>query len=72
MLSPNGHVEHAFHGVDDGEAFVAHTEPGAGRPLIEFLERMKFLTRVEISDVTDEVAVTWRPGRGTTLRADPA
>ncbi|MGH3361235.1 MAG: YgfZ/GcvT domain-containing protein [Nocardioides sp.] len=62
VLSPNGHVEHAFHGVDDGEAFVAHTEPGAGRPLVEFLERMKFLTRVEIADVTDEIAVSWRPG----------
>ena len=31
ILSPQGHVEHAFAGVDDGEAFVAHTEPGAGR-----------------------------------------
>ncbi len=28
VLSPQGHVEHAFYGVDDGEAFVAHTEPG--------------------------------------------
>ena len=62
VLSPNGHVEHAFHGVDDGEAFVAHTEPGAGRPLVDFLERMKFMTRVEISEATDELAVAWRPG----------
>ena len=61
VLSPNGHVEHAFHGYDDGEAFVAHTEPGAGAALAEFLERMKFMTRVEISDVTDDIAVTWRP-----------
>ena len=61
VLSPNGHVEHAFQGYDDGEAFVSHTEPGAGAALAEFLERMKFMTRVEISDVTDEIAVTWRP-----------
>jgi len=27
ILSPQGHVEHAFAGYDDGEAFVAHTEP---------------------------------------------
>jgi folate-binding protein YgfZ len=32
---------------------------------VDFLERMKFMTRVEIADVTDEVAVTWRPGRET-------
>jgi len=61
VLSPQGHVEHAFTGVDDGEAFTAHTEPGAGGPLLEFLQRMVFMTRVEISDVTDELAVAWRP-----------
>jgi len=61
ILSPQGHVEHAFYGVDDGEAFTAHTEPGQAAALIEFLERMKFMTRVEIADVTAEVAVTWRP-----------
>ena len=61
VLSPNGHVEHAFYGYDDGEAFVAHTEPGQAAALVEFLERMKFMTRVEIAEVTDELAVTWRP-----------
>jgi folate-binding protein YgfZ len=68
ILSPQGHVEHAFYGVDDGEAFTAHTEPGQAVALIEFLERMKFMTRVEIADVTAEVAVTWRP-RPTVERA---
>jgi folate-binding protein YgfZ len=63
ILSPQGHVEHAFRGADDGTAFTLHTEPGAAAPLIEFLERMKFMTRVEITDVTDEVAVAWRPSR---------
>jgi folate-binding protein YgfZ len=68
VLSPNGHVEHAFHGVDDGEAFTLHTEPGAGAPLREFLERMVFMTRVEVADVLD-VAVTWRP-QGEAQRYD--
>jgi folate-binding protein YgfZ len=61
VLSPQGHVEHAFTGVDDGTAFVAHTEPGAGRPLADFLDRMRFMMRVEVTLVTDEVAVAWRP-----------
>lgn len=61
VLSPQGHVEHAFTGVDDGEAFTAHTEPGAAAALIGWLERMRFMMRVEISDVTDELAVAWRP-----------
>jgi folate-binding protein YgfZ len=61
VLSPQGHVEHAFTGVDDGEAFTAHTEPGRAAALIEFLERMKFMMRVEIADVTGDLAVAWRP-----------
>ena len=61
VLSPQGHVEHAFTGVDDGEAFTAHTEPGAGAALVEWLERMKFMTRVEVS-LVDDLAVMWRPG----------
>ena len=63
ILSPNGHVEHAFYGYDDGSAFVAHTEPGQAAALIEFLEKMKFMMRVEITDVTDQLAVTWRPAK---------
>ncbi|MEQ6901082.1 folate-binding protein [Nocardioides sp. YIM 152588] len=60
VLSPQGHIEHAFSGVDDGEAFTAHTEPGRAAALVQFLERMKFMTRVEIAEV-DDVAVMWRP-----------
>lgn len=61
VLSPNGHVEHHFHAVDDGEALTAHVEPGRAVGLAEFLERMKFMMRVEVTDVTDELAVCWRP-----------
>jgi folate-binding protein YgfZ len=61
VLSPQGHVEHAFFGYDDGESFTAHTEPGAGAALVGFLDRMRFMMRVEVAEVTDELAVTWRP-----------
>ncbi len=60
VLSPQGHVEHAFTGIDDGETFTAHTEPGQGEALASFLDRMKFMMRVEITPATD-VAVMWRP-----------
>ena len=67
ILSPQGHVEHAFAGVDDGESFTAATEPGATASLIEFLDRMRFLSRVEVSDVTHDVALTYRPAAGHEL-----
>lgn len=61
VLSPQGHVEHAFAGFDDGERFVAHTEPGAGEALRGFLDRMRFMLRVEVLDRTDELACVWTP-----------
>src|SRR6478736_207290 len=38
-----------------------HTEPGHAAALVEFLDRMRFMMRVEVSDVTADLAVTWRP-----------
>ena len=61
VLSPNGHVEHAMYGIDDGEAFTAHVEPGEAAPLAAWLDRMRFMMRVEVEDLTDELAVAWRP-----------
>ncbi len=61
VLSPQGHVEHAMYGVDDGEAFTAHVEPGAAPALVAWLDRMRFMMRVEVEDLTDQLAVAWRP-----------
>jgi tRNA-modifying protein YgfZ len=63
VLDPHGHVEHAFIGSDDGEAFTLHTEPGRAEALVTFLQRMVFMMRVDITPV-DDLAVTWRPSRG--------
>ena len=41
--------------------------PHRARPaaaLVEFLDRMRFMMRVEVADVTDEVAIAWRPRDG--------
>jgi folate-binding protein YgfZ len=64
ILSPQGHVEHEFIGVDDGESFLAHTEPGAAKALVDFLESMKFMLRVEFT--MEDMAVCWRPTEGGT------
>jgi folate-binding protein YgfZ len=61
VLSPQGHVEHALYGVDDGESFTAHVEPGEASALVQWLDRMRFMMRVEVADVTAEVAAVWRP-----------
>ena len=67
VLSPQGHIEHALYGVDDGETFWAHTEPGAAPAAAQWLDRMRFMMRVEVADRSDEYAVVWVAGD-----ADPA
>lgn len=57
VLSPNGHVQHHLTLTDDGTAVWAHVEPGAAPSLLEFLQSMRFLLRVEPADVTDQFAV---------------
>jgi folate-binding protein YgfZ len=60
VLSPQGHIEFALYGVDDGETFWAHTEPGAVTQLAQWLDRMRFLMRVQVEDRTADYAVVWR------------
>ncbi len=68
LLSPQGRIEHGFSGVDDGETFLAHTEPGAAPALIAFLDSMRFMTRVEVADVSPELAVVGRRDLAWELR----
>lgn len=64
VLSPQGHVEHAMSGYDDGEAFWAHVEPGGAPALVGWLDSMRFMMRVEVEDVSAEWAAV-APGPET-------
>jgi folate-binding protein YgfZ len=73
ILSPQGHIEHGFSAVDGtdlsgSDTLLAHTEPGGGAPLVAFLERMKFMSRVEISERPD-LAVIGLPDLGWSIVA---
>jgi folate-binding protein YgfZ len=64
-LSPHGHVEHHALVAEDGETTWLDTEPGAAAgELLTFLEKMRFLTRVEPRDATAERAVLTLVGPG--------
>ena len=62
ILSPNGHVEHHLTLTDDGTATWIHVEPGTAGPLVEFLDSMRFMLRVEVTDVTGDYAVLTAAG----------
>jgi tRNA-modifying protein YgfZ len=57
VLSPNGHVEHHLTLTDDGTTTWIHVETGTAAPLVEFLDSMRFMLRVEVADATGGFAV---------------
>jgi tRNA-modifying protein YgfZ len=57
ILSPQGHLEHFLTLTDDGSAVWAHVEPGTAPALVAYLDSMRFMMRVEVTDVTSEYAV---------------
>ena len=70
ILSPTGHVQHDLTLTDDGTATWIHVEPGTAAPLVEFLDSMRFMLRVETGDVTGDYAVLTVAGPGS-AGADP-
>jgi tRNA-modifying protein YgfZ len=63
VLSPHGHVEHDLHLVDDGATTWITVEPGTTGALVAWLDSMRFMLRVEVTDVTADVAVVVEPVR---------
>ena len=63
ILDPQGRVEHQMGIVDDGETswLISETAPG----LTAWLDKMRFMMRVEVADVTDQWAVL-----GESVRAE--
>jgi hypothetical protein len=57
ILDPNGRVEHHLTLTDDGTSTWIHVEPGTAAGLVEFLDSMRFMLRVEVADVTGDFAV---------------
>jgi folate-binding protein YgfZ len=57
ILSPQGHLEHYLTLTDDGVATWAHVEPGTAPALVDYLNSMRFMTRVEVEDLSGELVV---------------
>jgi folate-binding protein YgfZ len=65
VLSPQGHVEHHLQLVETGSEVLAHVEPGTGPALVDFLDRMRFMLRVEVA--LADLSVSWVPGEAEGL-----
>ena len=62
LLDAQGHIEHQMFMVDDGTTTWMHTEKEKAEELVSYLEKMKFMLRVDVKDVSDEFAVLRAPG----------
>ncbi len=58
VLSPNGHVEHHAVVTDLAGTVYLDTEPGAGSALADYLDSMRFWSKVDVATVTDLAILT--------------
>ncbi len=64
ILDAQGHIVEQLFLVDDGQITWIHTEANRAAPLIEYLEKMKFMLDVEVTDQSNNYAVLRAPGAG--------
>jgi len=62
ILDVQGHVIDQLFLVDDGQSVWLHLEKVRVAPVIEYLNKMKFMLAVEIKDESDNYAVLRAPG----------
>lgn len=62
ILSPQGHLEHDLHAIEDGTQTWLIVEPGTSVALTKYLTMMKFMLRVDVQDVSDDFAVIGSSG----------
>ena len=67
ILDPQGHVEYQFNLVDDGSASYLVLDPQFTEPLLTYLNKMRFMLKVDVRDATSEFAVLRAPGAPTDL-----
>jgi tRNA-modifying protein YgfZ len=76
ILSPQGHLEHHLTLTDDGAATWIHVEPHTAKALVDFLNSMRFMMRVEVEDRSGALVVQTVAGPlpaegGIVSRTDP-
>lgn len=72
LLDANGHIEHVAHVVDDGATTWLIVEGADAPALAAFLDRMRFMLRVEVADVSADWAILGAMGADALDLAVPA
>ncbi|MFB9309015.1 hypothetical protein BJY17_001523 [Agromyces hippuratus] len=72
LLDASGRVEHAAHVIDDGETTWLIVEGDEAVAVAAFLDRMRFMLRVEVADASGDVAVLGAMSSSALDAATPA
>ncbi|HEY8588626.1 MAG TPA: folate-binding protein [Naasia sp.] len=72
LLDPQGRVEHDLRVVDDGETAWLLVERDEAASLSAFLDRMRFMLRVEVADRSSDFAVLGGTAPATAVGTPPA
>lgn len=67
VLDPQGHLEYQFNLVDDGTTNWLVLDPGYIENVLAYLQKMKFMLRVDVRDASNEYAVLRAPGVATEI-----
>ncbi len=62
ILDPQGHIEYQFSLVDDGNSTYLVLDPHFAEGLIDYLNKMRFMLKVEVKDASNDFAVLRAPG----------
>jgi len=71
LLDPTGRVEYAVRLIDDGSQLWLLLERSEAAGMLAFLQKMRFMLRVEIADRTEEFATIGTLGTTTFAVAEP-
>jgi folate-binding protein YgfZ len=63
ILDPQGHVEQQLFLVDDGMTTFIHLDHEKVPSLLDYLQKMKFMLRVDVRDVSNEYGILKAPGK---------
>ena len=67
ILDPQGHVEYQFNLVDDATTTFLVLDASYADTLVAYLNKMRFMLKVEVRDATSEFAVLRAPGATTDI-----
>ena len=63
ILDPHGHIEYDLHVVDHAGTTWLSVDAGSAAGLVSYLDRMRFLMDVSVSDVSHAYSVWWQSNR---------